>query len=284
MKQPQRPFVFPSKPDTSSKSKVESVYVNPVPTKNLVDKNEAEYYKRIANSKDHSSLWDNAKRLLVKSLLPVGNNAASFVNKKLTGVNSMDRNSLPREALAMLYKVAERAKQRNGNKNTGGIEYEDYRAVMTDKEFEELMQTVKGNVNPVIGAINGKSSQAYDLATTLGRFSYASDNKGNTIVTDTYDFTNNYTQDKDGKLKKDYMKNDNSLYGKIRRKEAERDQNVELDPKKLASLKSVIPLTPIDTVGYVQKKNDIISTPIVNNAISLIPKGIKLLQERNSKK
>lgn len=233
----------------------------------VIPKEELQYYRDLKDNSTHSATLDNIKR----EFIPAGMNASSYANKKITGSNRMDNNSFDSKRKAVLYKMIEQAKKRTGNKYQGTTEYKDYKGIMSSEEYKELNRTISAKVNPIIGGINGSISPNYDVATTIGRASYSSDKEGNIVVNDIYDFKNSYTQDKSGKLKKGYLKNNNSFYAKGRKEEAEKDQN--LTPEQLKALKISIRLSPKDTVGIDTKGKVIPTVDVVSPYLKKL-KGI----------
>lgn len=162
---------------------------------------------------------------ILRKLIPLPSNASGYVMKKVTHSNQMDDSSLSDAQKGIMYKVIQNAVKRTG-KLSGGTEYSDYQGAVSPEEYKDIEDVRAGKINPVKGTLLGAGSKGYDLATTLGRVSYAVNPYTNeAILTDGYDFTNNYTQDKKGKLRKDYMKGKTDQYSLIRKSLAEEDQD-----------------------------------------------------------
>lgn len=188
-----------------------------------------------------------------KKILPLPSNASSFVSKKVLSKNKMSRSSFTDGELKILYKAADNAYKRTG-KLKNGTEYVDYNGTSSNKLFDTkgVMDLANGKVNPIGGTLMGAINDSYDMASTLGRFSYVKDPKsGNIIISDAYDFKNSYTQGKDGKLKKDYMKGKTDSYSKIRKELAENDQN--LSKKDIQDYRINLEVFPSDTLSSKKK-------------------------------
>lgn len=180
-----------------------------------------DYFDRMNQIEAHTSNTANVER----AAIPLPQNAAGVVMKKVFKRNDMDNNSLTDAQKGVMYKVIDNAVKRTG-KMTGGTEYEDYKGVVSPREYQQIQNAKNGHINPVLGTVMGTLSDGYNMATTLGRVSYAKDPlSGNIALTDGYNFTNNYTQGKDGKLKAGYMQGKSDPYSMIRRNLAEEDQD-----------------------------------------------------------
>lgn len=229
------------------------------------------YYDRMKEHKNSSGVFkllygDTSRE---SSIIP--ENVRALLSKLATNSYTRDDDTYDKKSKAIIYKVGENAQKRTG-KLAAGTEYEDYKGVVSDAEYDQIMKLKKGDVNPIKGAINSINSRGYNIASSLGRFSVAGDGTGKQIVTDSYDFTNNFTDNKDGSLKKDYMSNGKTpnevmdaylkdpmkaSYRDLRRKLAERDS--KLTKKELENLKTSIALTPNDTTGFSKMPKGIIA-------------------------
>ena len=187
----------------------------------------------IFNQRKQNSEPSAAIDNLIRTVLPLPKNAASLVMKKIIGRNRMNSSSLSDDEKSVLSKVVWNAEQRTG-KLYGGTEYEDYKNTTTDANYQQIIDAKNGKINPLSGMYLGSIDPAYRMATTTGRGSYSinPDNNEEIIYSDEYNFTNNFTQDKNGNLKKDYMaeKTGNFLvdkYRNIRKNLAIKDQKIE---------------------------------------------------------
>ena len=172
--------------------------------------------------------------------------AKALSQKLLLNSYNRDDNTFDPESKAILYKVGENAQKRTGKLNTG-TKYEDYKGVVSDEEYDEIIKLNKMNVTPE-AIVNASSSRGYNLATSMGRFSVAGDGKGKQIQTDSYDFINEDTNNADGTVKEKTFKGKTTIFAELRKELARRDG--KLSPKELKNLKTSIVLTPQDTVGF----------------------------------
>lgn len=190
---------------------------------------------------------------IVRRLSPVASNVQSYLQKKAGLPTSLDDNSLDHLQRGALYKTIEAARKRTG-RDYGTTQYEDYQT--TPEVRKQIMAAKRGEINPLIGGVLGAVDPAYDMATTTGRGTFARNPlTGEVLYYDTYDFNNNYTQGKDGKVRPDYMKGRTDFYGTERLRLAQQDDNKAPDNNMVG-----LHLTPADTIGYsgfLQARGDI---------------------------
>lgn len=197
----------------------------------------------------------------LRSLIPLPKNASSLILKKTTG-NSMNSKSINNKEKAVMAKVVNNAYKRTG-KLFGGTEYEDYKGTTDSLGFSEIMKAKNGNINPLTGLVLGATDPAYRMATTTGRGSYYinPENKEEIVYTDGYDFTNNFTQGKDGKLKKGYMSQKTGNVGVDRYRSLRRSLAIE-DQKKS---------TKDNRIQFSLKSSDTSLLPLYNSFKSKVP-------------
>lgn len=131
------------------------------------------------------------KRFLRK-LAP--NVAQMFFTKPLTGED------FTRRQKSVIYNVIQNAIKRTGNKNRGGTTYADYGG--------NIKETFDNNTGASLKDIITRSATdpSFQIASTLGQFSYRLQPNGVYLVTDTYDFSKAkaYTVTKDELKGKNY--------------------------------------------------------------------------------
>jgi len=204
--------------------------------------NSDEVSKRVQNVKNNLVQADNDN--FIRDFIPLPANASSVLNKTLTGGNRFDKNSFTPAQLKVLYETALAAQKRTG-KTAGGTEYEDYESVTDPNTYQHIQELKNSKVNPLTGTWYGATEPAYNVASTIGRYSYGYDpNTKEVSVSDIYNFTNEHTK----KAGENYMKGRLDPYGVIRRGLYQQDKNQtnqEAEP-----FRSNFVISPSDTVSY----------------------------------
>lgn len=193
----------------------------------------------------------------VRTLMPLPKNAGSLVMKKVKS-NPMNSKSINDKEKAVMAGVVNNAYKRTG-KLSGGTEYEDYKGTTDSAGFRRIVDAKNGRINPALGLIWGATDPAYRMATTTGRGSYYinPENREEIVYTDGYDFTNNMTQDKTGKLKEGYMKAKTGDPGVDRYRSLRRSLAVEDQGKSVASN---------NRIQFSLKSSDTSFLPLYNSA------------------
>jgi hypothetical protein len=204
--------------------------------------NSDEVSKRVQNVKNNLVQADNDN--FIRDFIPLPKNASSVLNKTLTGGNRFDKNSFTPAQLKVLYETALAAQKRTG-KTAGGTEYKDYESVTDPNTYQHIQELKNSKVNPLIGTWYGATEPAYNVASTIGRYSYGYDpNSKEVSVSDIYNFTNEHTK----KAGENYMKGRLDPYGVIRRGLYQQDKN-QTD-QEAESFRSNFVISPSDTVSY----------------------------------
>lgn len=181
---------------------------------------------------------------IIRNFLPLPLNTSSVLNKTFTGGNRFDKDSFTPAQLKVLYNTAIAANKRTG-RTAGGTEYEDYELVTDPSTYQHIQDLKNSRVNPVTGAFYGATEPAYNIASTIGRYSYGYDpNTKEVSVSDIYNFTNEHTK----KAGENYMKGRSDPYGMIRRSLYYQDRNQtdqEAEPFRTNFI-----INPSDTVSY----------------------------------
>jgi hypothetical protein len=179
----------------------------------------------------------------IRNFMPFPLNVSSVLNKEVTKGNRYDKKSFTPAQLKVLYDAAIAAQKRTG-RTAGGTEYEDYKAVTDPSTYQHIQDLKNSKVNPVMGMWYGATEPAFDVASTIGRYSYGYDpNTKEVSVSDIYNFTNEHTK----RAGENYMKSRTDPYGMIRRGLYQQDKNQTAQQESPYRTNFVI--SPSDTVS-----------------------------------
>ena len=240
--------------DLRSKTDFPSRITKPYKTSDIItDPDEKEYYRRAGIKAPDNFIQRN-----IRTALPFPNNASAYAVKKISGYGNMNNDDLSYEDKSVLYKVIDNAQKRTG-KMSGGTEYEDYNGTMDPDAYKDVIKDVKpAHIGVGTGLKRGYTSPGFDMATTVGRMSYAKDPAtGKVIITDNYDFKNNMTNDSTGAVKKGYLDKPTGnigqdIYRWFRKSAANDDADATIGPeekqRRFEKTRSQFSLSPADTI------------------------------------
>lgn len=124
---------------------------------------------------------------------------------KVSQATATTEQGLTQAERGVLARLALNAYNRTGSQQ-GGTEYEDYNSFASPHAKANILDFVKGTVNPVDATSNSFVDPVTRMSSFVGRASYTmSPNNKNVLITDKYDFKNAYSTDIAGNMKKGYL-------------------------------------------------------------------------------
>lgn len=131
----------------------------------------------------------------LRNIVPLPNNVSSYLMREAGLPVKFDKNSYTPAQRKVIYDATINAINRKGWNNMPygeGIEYKDYEGTTDPETYGHIINELqKKNMNKLKGAWHGATEPAYNVASTLGRFSYGFDPITQQVsVFDNYNFKN----------------------------------------------------------------------------------------------